>query len=114
MEGRVVDVEPVSQEPVLGELLAVLRGHDHDRVLQRPPAVELGEERFEPVVQVGDLAVVVVHVTGRLGVHLPHDLDGILRPSLDRGERRQGIVEGVVGVVVVQEGEEGAISSSST
>ena len=110
---------PCPQEPCLPELLAVIAGHDDDRILELAGTLEAGEELSDPGVGVGDVAVVerfgVAHLL--LGEALAEPVPDLLR-ELSRqpprrhpfGEARVGI--GLVGFVAVQEQEVRAARSA--
>ena len=55
-----VDAHAVPREAALLEVLAVVGSHDHQRVLEQPPAPELVEEAADLLVEIGDAALVTV------------------------------------------------------
>jgi hypothetical protein len=109
----------VIEQAMLAELLAMIRGQEHDCVIEEMATIQLLDEFTDLVVEVGEGAIVLVHlpVDHRLGKRT----EGPAQKSMERAavvrtrstittvpRRRREI--GAVGVIVIQEGEEGAVA----
>ena len=58
MDARLVDLDVVADPAVLEQLLAVVRGHDHDRALEQALGLERAAQRAHLLVGEGEVAVV--------------------------------------------------------
>ncbi len=114
-----IQAAPVEEEPVVAQVLPVVGGHDHHRVVEHPALPQLVEQQAQPTVKMRDR--VIIEVVGHLYVadgelQLVEDVPLLQDDPLGPGrgpdtEVRGRIVRDLikrVGVVIVQEGEEGA------
>ena len=84
----------MAEPPVLEELLAVIRHHHDERVLEEPPLVEPIEEAADALVRVANARVVPRHdlamLAGRQTLALRFDLAEVLRVRMEAGPELGG------------------------